>query len=120
RLLGVDISAASVALTRDIVRYFKIEKKCRAEVVETDFLTFREENQEYSCIVMGEVLEHVEDPRRFLSAIARLSGPSTHIFVTTCMNAPAVDHISLFRTGKDVEGIITSRGPTWGRAFYVP
>jgi 2-polyprenyl-3-methyl-5-hydroxy-6-metoxy-1,4-benzoquinol methylase len=120
RLLGVDISAASVALTRDVVRYFEIEKKCRAEVVETDFLTFHEENQEYSCIVMGEVLEHVEDPGRFLSAIAGLSGPSTHIFVTTCMNAPAVDHISLFRTGRDVEDIIAASGLRMIEACYVP
>src|ERR1700728_1330464 len=120
RLLGVDISAASVALTRDIVRHFEIDKKCRAEVVETDFLTFHEEREGYSCIVMGEVLEHVEDPGRFLSAIARLSGPSTHIFVTTCINAPAVDHISLFRTGKDVEDIITSSGLQMVEACYVP
>lgn len=120
RLLGVDISAASVALTRDIVRHFEIEKKCRAEVIETDFLSFHEEVVEYSCIVMGEVLEHVEDPGRFLSAIARLSGPSTHIFVTTCMNAPAVDHISLFRAGKDVEDIITSSGLKLVEACYVP
>ena len=120
RLLGVDISAASVALTRDLIRYFEIEKKCRAEVIETDFLSFHEEDQEYSCIVMGEVLEHVEDPGRFLSAIARLSGPSTHIFVTTCMNAPAVDHISLFRTGKDVEDIIVSSGLQVVQACYAP
>jgi 2-polyprenyl-3-methyl-5-hydroxy-6-metoxy-1,4-benzoquinol methylase len=120
RLLGLDISSASVALTRDLVRYFEIEKKCQAEVVETDFLTFHEENQEYSCIVMGEVLEHVEDPGRFLSAIARLSGPSTHIFITTCMNAPAVDHISLFRTGKDVEDIIAASGLLMVEACYVP
>jgi 2-polyprenyl-3-methyl-5-hydroxy-6-metoxy-1,4-benzoquinol methylase len=120
RLLGVDISSASVALTRDIVRHFEIEKKCRAEVIETDFLTFQPENQDYSCIVMGEVLEHVEDPGRFLSTIARLSGPSTHIFITTCMNAPAVDHISLFRTGKDVEDIIAASGLEMVEACYVP
>ena len=120
RLLGVDISASSVALTRDLVRYFEIDKKCRVEVLETDFLTFEEKNQEYSCIVMGEVLEHVEDPGRFLATIARLSGPSTHIFVTTCMNAPAVDHISLFRTGKDVEEIIASSGLQIVEACYVP
>jgi 2-polyprenyl-3-methyl-5-hydroxy-6-metoxy-1,4-benzoquinol methylase len=120
RLLGVDISAASVALTRDIIRHFEIEKKRRAEVIETDFLTFHEEDQEYSCIVMGEVLEHVEDPGRFLSTIARLSGPATHIFVTTCMNAPAVDHISLFRTGKEVEDIINSSGLNIVDVCYVP
>jgi hypothetical protein len=69
---------------------------------------------------MGEVLEHVEDPGRFLSTIARLSGPATHIFVTTCMNAPAVDHISLFRTGKEVEDIINSSGLNIVDVCYVP
>lgn len=120
RLVGVDISPASVALTRDILRYFEIEKKCRTEVIEADFLTFHEENAEYSCVVMGEVLEHVEDPGRFLSAIARLCGPSTHVFVSTCMNAPACDHISLFRAGKDVEDIITSSGLQIVDACYIP
>lgn len=120
RLVGVDISAASIALTRDIVRHFEIGEKCQVEVIETDFLTFHAENKGYSCIVMGEVLEHVEDPGRFLSTIAHLSGPSTHIFVTTCINAPAVDHISLFRTGKDVEDIIISNGLQIVEACYVP
>lgn len=120
RLLGVDISATSVALTRDIIRHFGINKTRKAEVIETNFLTFREENEEYSCIVMGEVLEHVEDPGLFISTIARLSNPDTHIFVTTCMNAPAVDHISLFRAGKDVEDIITSNGLRVVESCYVP
>jgi 2-polyprenyl-3-methyl-5-hydroxy-6-metoxy-1,4-benzoquinol methylase len=120
RLLGLDISSASVALTRDIVRYFEIEKICRTDVIETDFLNFHEKEMEYSCIVMGEVLEHVESPARFLSTIARLSGLSTHIFVTTCMNAPAVDHISLFRTGREVEDVIASCGLRVVEACYVP
>ena len=69
---------------------------------------------------MGEVLEHVEDPGQFLLTIARLSGPSTHIFMTTCMNAPEIDHIFLFRTGKDVEEIILSSGLKIVEACYVP
>jgi 2-polyprenyl-3-methyl-5-hydroxy-6-metoxy-1,4-benzoquinol methylase len=108
RLLGVDISATSVALTRDIVRYFQIDKKYPVEIIETNFLKFPEEDRQYSCIVMGEVLEHVEDPGIFLSTIARLSGPSTHIF------------ISLFRTGEDVEKIIVSSGLKIIEACYVP
>jgi 2-polyprenyl-3-methyl-5-hydroxy-6-metoxy-1,4-benzoquinol methylase len=120
RLLGVDISAASVAMTRDMIRYFGIEKNRRAEVVETNFLTFQGGDREYSCIVMGEVLEHVEDPGLFISSIARLSGPDTHIFITTCMNAAAVDHISLFRTGKDVEKIIVSNGLAIVESCYAP
>jgi 2-polyprenyl-3-methyl-5-hydroxy-6-metoxy-1,4-benzoquinol methylase len=120
RLLGLDISAASVALTRDMIRHFEIDKKCRAEVVETNFLTFHEGEEEYSCIVMGEVLEHVEDPGLFISTIARLSSPTSHIFITTCMNAAAVDHISLFRRGKDVEDIITANGLQVVESCYAP
>jgi 2-polyprenyl-3-methyl-5-hydroxy-6-metoxy-1,4-benzoquinol methylase len=97
-----------------------VEEKCRAEVQEIDFLNFEEGNVNYSCIVMGEVLEHVENPGLFLSRIRRLSNPATHIFITTCMNAPAVDHISLFRTGKDVEDIIRSSGLEVVEACYVP
>ena len=120
RLLGLDISPASIALTRDIIRHFKVGEKCRAQVQEIDFLNFEEGNVNYSCIVMGEVLEHVENPGLFLSRIRRLSNPATHIFITTCMNAPAVDHISLFRTGKDVEDIIRSSGLQVVEACYVP
>jgi hypothetical protein len=36
------------------------------------------------------------------------------------MNAPAVDHISLFRTGEDVEKIIVSSGLKIIEACYVP
>ena len=95
-------------------------EKCRAEVLEIDFLNFGEGNVNYSCIVMGEVLEHVESPGLFLSRIHRLSNPATHIFITTCMNAPAVDHISLFRTGEDVEDIIRSSGLQVVEPCYVP
>jgi 2-polyprenyl-3-methyl-5-hydroxy-6-metoxy-1,4-benzoquinol methylase len=120
RLLGVDISAASVALTRDIIRYFKIDQTCCAEVFEADFLNFRGAEHTYSCIVMGEVLEHVEDPGKLLSTIADLSTPSTHIFVTTCMNAPAIDHITLFRMGKEVEDLMAASGLEVAEACYVP
>ena len=36
------------------------------------------------------------------------------------MNAPAVDHISLFRSGKEVEDIIMSSGLKIAESCYVP
>jgi 2-polyprenyl-3-methyl-5-hydroxy-6-metoxy-1,4-benzoquinol methylase len=120
RMLGLDISASSVALTRDIVRHSGIDKTSHIEVVEADFLRFHEQNARYSCIVMGEVLEHVEEPELFLKTIASLSHRATHIFVTTCMNAPAVDHIALFRSGAEVEDIIASSGLEIRESCYVP
>jgi 2-polyprenyl-3-methyl-5-hydroxy-6-metoxy-1,4-benzoquinol methylase len=95
-LVGVDISATSLALTRDIVRHSGVDRSSRITLIATDFLAFFESSADYSCIVMGEVLEHVEEPARFLRKIAEMSGDTTHIYITTCINAPAIDHIYLF------------------------
>jgi hypothetical protein len=60
--------------------------------------------------VMGEVLEHVERPEVFLRRIAELAKDDAYIFITTCINAPAVDHIFLWRTTDDLEDMITGSG----------
>ena len=52
---------------------------------------------------MGEVLEHVEQPEVFLRRIADLAKDDAYIFITTCINAPAVDHIYLWRTTDELE-----------------
>jgi 2-polyprenyl-3-methyl-5-hydroxy-6-metoxy-1,4-benzoquinol methylase len=109
KLTAIDISAASVALTTDIVRYFGVDKARRTEILEADFLAY-ESREKFSCIVMGEVLEHVEQPELFLRKIADLGGPQTHIFITTCINAPAVDHLYLFRDVAEVDAVIRKSG----------
>src|SRR5262245_37687711 len=120
RMIGIDISAASVALTRDIVRTLGIKTQAEVDIIEGDFLTVSGDDTDYSCIVMGEVLEHVEDPRLFLHKIASLSGPDTHVYITTCVNAPAVDHISLFRTTTEVEDLIRENGLDLVDSLRVP
>jgi 2-polyprenyl-3-methyl-5-hydroxy-6-metoxy-1,4-benzoquinol methylase len=105
KLTAIDISAASVALTTDIVRHFGLDKERDMEILEADFLNYRSDKT-FSCIVMGEVLEHVEEPGLFLRKIADLSAPETHIFITTCINAPAVDHLYLFRNVTEVDSVI--------------
>jgi 2-polyprenyl-3-methyl-5-hydroxy-6-metoxy-1,4-benzoquinol methylase len=105
KLTAIDISAASVALTTDIVRHFGLDKERDMEILEADFLNYRSDKT-FSCIVMGEVLEHVENPGLFLRKIADLSAPETHIFITTCINAPAVDHLYLFRNVTEVDSVI--------------
>jgi 2-polyprenyl-3-methyl-5-hydroxy-6-metoxy-1,4-benzoquinol methylase len=109
KLTAIDISAASVALTTDIVRHFGLNKKRDMEILETDFLNYHTDKT-FSCIVMGEVLEHVEQPDLFLRKIADLSTSETHVFVTTCINAPAVDHLYLFRDVAEVDTIIRDSG----------
>jgi hypothetical protein len=59
---------------------------------------------------MGEVLEHVEAPGLFLDKIHELAKPNAYIFVTTCVNAPQIDHIYLFRHLSEVADLISEHG----------
>jgi ubiquinone/menaquinone biosynthesis C-methylase UbiE len=110
RMIGIDISAASIALTRDIIDHMGMKTQAKVDLIESDFLKMDSDDLYCSCIVMGEVLEHVEDPGLFIRMIARLSRPDTHIYMTTCVNAPAIDHISHFRTTAEVENLIRANG----------
>ena len=120
RMTGIDISAASVALTRDLVEHSGMKTRAKVDLIEGDFLAVEGNDADYSCIVMGEVLEHVEEPARFLRKIAQLSRPDTHVYVTTCVNAPAIDHISLFRTPAEVEDLARHNGLAVVDALRVP
>jgi 2-polyprenyl-3-methyl-5-hydroxy-6-metoxy-1,4-benzoquinol methylase len=106
---GVDISETSIAQTRALLEHFGGGKKS-FELVCMDFLACDLPEQGFDAIVMGEVLEHVEEPERFLRQIARLAKKDAHIFVTTCINAPAVDHIYLFRTQEQIEQLFADCG----------
>lgn len=110
RMVGIDISPASVELSQDIMRHYRLNTPAEIDIRVADFLRLPSDGEAFSCIVMGEVLEHVEEPGLFLSKIAELSGPDTHIYVTTCLNAPAIDHIFLFGKLSEVEELARDSG----------
>lgn len=107
--IGVDLSATSIAQTGAIVRHFAPDATVQLE--QRDFLApdgFREGS--FDAIVMGEVLEHVEDPGSFLRRVRSLAARDAYVFVTTCVNAPAIDHIYLWRSTDELERLITDSG----------
>jgi ubiquinone/menaquinone biosynthesis C-methylase UbiE len=119
--LGVDISATSIEQTRSIIDHFahKNAEKVRLEL--RDFLAVDDlPDASFDAIVMGEVLEHVEEPAKFLQRIAQLAKPDAHIYITTCINAPAIDHIYLWRTIESLEAMIRDNGLSIERHHYLP
>jgi 2-polyprenyl-3-methyl-5-hydroxy-6-metoxy-1,4-benzoquinol methylase len=117
--LAVDLSAASIDQTRSVVTHFHPDARVRFE--QRDFLDADDlQPGSFDAIVMGEVLEHVEHPDVFLRRIAELASNDAFIFVTTCINAPAIDHIYLWRTTVELESMIANAGLTVVEALRLP
>jgi 2-polyprenyl-3-methyl-5-hydroxy-6-metoxy-1,4-benzoquinol methylase len=110
KFLGIDISATSIAQTRAVIDHFNPAPDANLSLTVQDFHETTLPPGSCDAIVMGEVLEHVEDPARFLAKIRELAADNAHIFVTTCANAPQKDHIFLFRTLEEIIELIKSQG----------
>jgi hypothetical protein len=89
---GIDISPTSINLTRRIVESGFFGEFPRARLVHADFLAGGALERS-SALVMGEVLEHVENPGVFLRRAHDTLTDDGIFFLTTCINAPAVDHL---------------------------
>ncbi|MEY2160818.1 MULTISPECIES: class I SAM-dependent methyltransferase [unclassified Rhodanobacter] len=107
---GIDISETSLEMTRSLLSRQEHRDSNRWVLQCGDFLAANELVGPYDAVVIGEVLEHVERPDLFLMRIQSLIRPGGFVFVTTAVNAPAVDHIYLFRTVAEVEHMAITCG----------
>lgn len=106
---GVDISPTSVALTRALLAGGTFGNFQHWSVEERDFLA-ADVSGPYTMVTMGEVLEHVEDPLRFLRRAGEVCDPKGRVFITSCINSPALDHIYLFRSMDEVRDLVANAG----------
>lgn len=89
---GVDISATSIDLTKRLLANHAWGELPAATLRQADFLQVAS-LEPSDVLVMGEVLEHVEDPGAFLARAYQATTSRARIFLTTCLNAPAIDHL---------------------------
>jgi len=89
---GVDISPTSVEMTRRVIDSGFFGTFANARIVHADFLKAPDLTPS-NVLVMGEVLEHVENPGPFLARAFETTVRDPIFFLTTCINAPAVDHL---------------------------
>ena len=120
RFKGIDISPTSVKMTQTLLGSGLFGDFADWEVIEQDFLESSLEGCKYSAVVMGEVLEHVEDPGLFLRQIDAVSSDDAFIFITTPINAPAIDHIYLFDSVESIEALVLEAGLTLRDSLLVP
>lgn len=99
----VDISKSSIELSKQFVEGGDVNYYLK------DVFEYNSQSL-YDFIVMGEVLEHVEDPIALLKKLNSLLNENGRVFITTPTNAPTIDHVYLFRTREDIAKIINKAG----------
>ena len=105
----VDISSTSLQVSKELLSSFNINEN-RYEAILGDFLDIKFENNSFDFLTMGEVLEHVENPLDFLKQASNLITEEGYIFMTTCSNAPAIDHIYHFHNSQEIRDLIKKAG----------
>jgi 2-polyprenyl-3-methyl-5-hydroxy-6-metoxy-1,4-benzoquinol methylase len=118
--LGVDISETSIKQTQALIQHFSDSRPMTFELRCLDFLQSGLPEGAFDAVVMGEVLEHVERPELFMQQIARIAKERAHIFITTCINAPAVDHICLFKHPDELDRLFDECGLHIQRQLICP
>jgi len=99
----VDISKSSLDMAVQFVDSNKVEYNLQ------DIFKYDKDNF-YDFVTMGEVLEHVEQPVELMKQIQRLLQPKGMAFITTPANAPAIDHIALFKDADEIRAIFHEAG----------
>lgn len=99
----IDISESSLAMARHFVESKEVN------YIHSDVFKYFPATK-YDFITMGEVLEHVEDPVALLRKLHELLSDSGRVFITTPTNAPAIDHLYLFRNAADIHRVIDEAG----------
>lgn len=99
RIDVMDISEASLDMAHEFLGDDRIE------YIHQDIKTC-EPLYKYDIIIMGEILEHMDNPVKLLKHVSTLLANNGVIWLTVPTNAPAIDHVHLFKNAKDVAGMI--------------
>lgn len=103
----VDLSETSLNGFQKLLIHSNINVDCAK--YHENFLTFKP-TKKYDVVVSGEVLEHVENPEVFVRKIRDIVSEDGQVFLTTAINAPAIDHIHLFDSIESVTSLVKSCG----------
>ena len=104
----VDISITSINTAKEVLESFDIDTD-KIDFVHQDYLKV-DFSEKFDFIIMGEVLEHVNDAPLFMKKTKELLKPGGTIYLSTCANSPALDHVYRFHNVQEMRDIITDNG----------
>lgn len=110
--IACDISEPAVKLTRDYIDYYYSDNTNALDKIAIECKDFFEidEDIKYDAIVISQVIEHTEDPRKFLAKARSISNKDALIYISTAINSPLRDHIWHFRSREEVVKMVIDSG----------
>lgn len=105
---AIDLSQTSIQISEDMLNTF-LGGKNPVELQLKDLFEWKTQDT-FDFITVGEVLEHVENPHEMMARIGTFLSPQGRIWVSTCANCPAIDHVYLFENAEHIRDTLTSCG----------
>lgn len=114
----IDISEVSINMAHKIIHHMSkysdnVQFQHQNVMTLDDKLTF-------DFITMGEVLEHVENPKSLLDKVYKLLKPKGRAYISTCCNCPTIDHVYLFKNVKEIRVLFAEAGLHINREIILP
>jgi 2-polyprenyl-3-methyl-5-hydroxy-6-metoxy-1,4-benzoquinol methylase len=106
--VAVDISETSLSMAKDIISKTQLDKE--VEYIHNDINLHNGHIGSVDFVTMGEVLEHVEDPASLVKRVNQLLRAGGKAYISTCANAPVLDHIYLFNNVDEIRQLFYDCG----------
>jgi 2-polyprenyl-3-methyl-5-hydroxy-6-metoxy-1,4-benzoquinol methylase len=121
KMVGWDISEKSLEMTSQCLRILGGAEKTNLRLQNVLALSDAPPSGvSFDRIVLSEVLEHLPDPVKVLRAISTVATPNALLYINVPANAPAVDHISLFRSAEEAHKAVADGGWEIVKAQSIP
>ncbi len=115
--LIIDVSQSAINSLKKVFQQIKVDRRISFKKI--NFLKFKDDKK-FDFIIMGEVIEHVKNPIKFLRKSKNLLSNRGSIFLTTCANCAQHDHLFHFKDVKHIKKIIKKAGLIVSKEYVVP
>ena len=105
----VDISETSIRTAKEILETFQVDHS-PINFIHGDYLKTSVDESGFDFIIMGEVLEHVNDATSFMRKTKSLLNHNGTIYLSTAANSPALDHVYHFHSADEIRELIHDTG----------
>lgn len=109
----IDNSEASIQVAKEMLDF------PQAQFIHSDYLVAPLEDS-FDFIIMGEVIEHVNNVAGFLERTHQLLQLDGTVFLSTCANCPAIDHVYHFHTIGEIRDLIQEADLSIARELVLP